>query len=147
MLLPFPSHIWVSGTGVPSLGWFSAWVPARVSCTDQRRRGLALAQVARTGPDRIWRVSPAVCPSQLAPRLAEGLGWAKGHCLADPLVCTSQVLPVSKVSPDLPTWARLLTYHSALHLWVLNSDYQALTLKPGKGALVSGELGGVIGSR
>lgn len=80
MLLPFPSHIWVSGTRVPSFGWFSAWVPARVFCTDQRRRGLALAQVARTGPGHIWRVSSAVCPSQLAPMLTAGMGWAKGHC-------------------------------------------------------------------
>lgn len=130
MLLPFPSHIWVSGTRVPSFGWFSAWVPARVSYTDQRRRGLALAQVARTGPGHIWRASPAVCSSQLAPRFPGWLGLAKGQ-FCRLLVCTSQVLSVSKISPDLPTWAHgCLTCHNAPHLWVLKSDYQAQGREP-----------------
>lgn len=138
MLLPFPGHIWVSGTRVPSFGWFSAWVPARVSCTDQRRRGLALAQVARTGPGRIWRVSPAVRPSQLAPRLAEGLGRAKGHCFAD---CWSalpkfylfqrspQMCPPGHMIADLPQCTPF------------NSDNQALMLKPWGGSPVGRQAG------
>ena len=41
MSLPFSSHIWVLGTRAPSPDQFKAWVPARVPCADQRRRGLA----------------------------------------------------------------------------------------------------------
>lgn len=77
MSLPFSSHIWVLGTGAPSPGGLAAWAPARVPCADQRRSGLAGAQVKRAWPYMEclpgWWAPPD--PAQLPPG---GAGVGRG---------------------------------------------------------------------
>ena len=81
MSLPFSSHIWVLGTRDPSPGRFVAWAPARVPYTDQRRTGLARAQVTRAGP--YMECLPCLsAPPDPAPLPAGGDGVERGSPLS-----------------------------------------------------------------
>lgn len=75
MSLPFSSHIWVLGTRAPSPGQFAAWAPARVPSADQRRSGLAWAQVTRARPYMVC-VPGGLAPPDLAqlPAGEDGVG-------------------------------------------------------------------------
>lgn len=83
MSLPFSSHIWVLGTRAPSPSRLAAWAPVRVPCADQKRSGLAQAQVTRAGPymERLPGRSatpPPRDPAQL-PARGDGVGRGSPH--------------------------------------------------------------------
>lgn len=138
MSLPFSSHIWVSGTRAPSPGRFAAWVPARVPRADQRRSGLARAQVTRAGPymERLPAGRPLPTPRSCP---AEGLGCGEGHRVrgvrqhACAPGCTC---PPPPPCPDPGRWARTGPRGGAPHisplLRVLCSDPRTSSAAPGR---------------
>lgn len=96
MSLPFSSHIWMSGTRDPSPGQVAAWAPARVPYADQRRSGLAGAQVTRAGPymARLPCRSALTDPARCRP---QGRGAARVTACAQPAclcACAPAAAPV-----------------------------------------------------
>lgn len=134
MSLPFSSHIWVLGTRDPS--------PARVPYTDQRRRGLARAQVTRAGPYMEClpcRAAPPGPPSCLP----EGMGWSEGHRSRRRLrarACAPGAAPVRNAAPPPPTPRALGALDSGSHisplLRVLYSAPKPSRATPGRGSRV-----------
>lgn len=132
MSLPFSSHIWVLGTGAPSPSRLEAWVPARVPCADQRRSGLARAQVTRAGPymECLPGRSAPPDPAQLP---ARGDGVGRGSPRA-PVGARVRLRSRSCTCPQgLPTLSALLAQgapegasHISSLLWVY-SDPQSPT--------------------
>ena len=102
MSLPFSSHIWVSGTRAPSPSRFTAWVPARVPRADQRRSGLAQAQVTRAEPymERLPAGRPLPTPPSCP---AESLGCGEGHRVRGvPSAPAPRAAPVRRRRPAPP---------------------------------------------